>query len=208
MEIRRYSTADVREERYHAWFRSGQRSCSGIADFTSNMLGAHTMSPFNSPAGDGVRTNPRDRYPTSPRRASTRHHRAVPDRDDGDVVDGRHRRRAHGRGRSTARVVDVGDTRGHSSVVADHRVPDRGLDRRGLRRLPRPTRRDARPGRGASHGVIPFRPFSVPLIAQRFTRATVYQMGNHPRRPFRAVRGMPLKAINRAFEGNKRYVPL
>ncbi len=60
-----------------------------------------------------------------------------------------------GRGRPAARFLNVRDTRGHPSVVADHRLPDRRLDRGHLRRLPRPTRCHARPGRGPPHRVSP-----------------------------------------------------
>ena len=49
--------------------------------------------------------------------------------------------------------LPLGDARGDSALVADHRLPDRRHDRRGLRRLPGPPGRDARPGRGPADRV-------------------------------------------------------
>ena len=85
--------------------------------------------------------------------APARHHRAIPDRDDGDVIFRRLDRRASGFGGSASGLLSLGNAGGHPPVVADHRVFHRRDDRHRLRCLPRPTRRDARPGRGPSDGV-------------------------------------------------------
>ena len=89
----------------------------------------------------------------APSARAARHHRAVPDRDDRDVVIRRLDRRGAGRGDPAGGFIPLGNARGDSAVVADHRVHDRRHDRYCVWRLPGAAGGDARPGRSAADGM-------------------------------------------------------